>query len=119
MQSQGRIGISALLVPCTRKELPTTGCTGQRRQSASSRAHCTVGAEFDLSSPEKTPQLMAAVVNLLLKGKLDAKTAHAICHIADTWPRAYELGTGKSQLDRIERRLESISKRPVDPVAET
>jgi hypothetical protein len=75
--------------------------------------------EFDFSSPEKIPASLGLVATMMLQRRIDAKATHAICHAADTALRAYALSTVKSQLDRVERLLESIRKRPVDPAETT
>ncbi len=85
---------------------------GRGRHAASSQLPAY---EFDFSLPEKMPALLALVANMMLQGTLDAKTGHAVCHAADTALRAYNLGTLKTQMDRVERLLALKSTSLVDP----
>lgn len=116
MQIQGVIELRLVLFPLTGNKPATTRGAEQRRPRARQLTSGPPPAiEFDFSSPEKIPTFLGLVATMVLCKKLDAKAAHAICHAGDTALRAYSLGAIKSQLDRVERRLESERTRPGDP----
>ena len=81
------------------------------------RAHSVAALpvpELDLSDPTKIPAMLTNIANLLRIGKLDAKRAHAIGHLADCALKAYKIGEAKLQLDRVEQLLEAHRNRRAD-----
>ena len=84
---------------------------GQAR--ARSVAALPVG-EIDLSDPTKIPAEMTRVATLVCSGRLDAKQAHAVGHLADCSLKAFLLGAQQQKLDHIARLLEEQRNRPAD-----
>lgn len=91
--------------------------TAQRRGGqANARSLAAIpDADIDLSDPSRILTLVTRAANLVCCGRLDAKRAHALGHLADCALKAYALGTLKQRQDRIERLLEEQRNRPADP----
>jgi hypothetical protein len=71
--------------------------------------------EFDFSDPIKISALLTQAANLVWDGRLDVKRAYALCGLAGCALKAYELGVGAQQQQRILRMLEENRNRPADP----
>jgi hypothetical protein len=70
--------------------------------------------EIDLSDPAKIVAMVTRVANQVCVGRLDAKRAHALGHLADCALKAIHLGAFKRQQDHIERMLEEERNRPAN-----
>ena len=88
-----------------------------QRRGGQARAR-TVAAvpvgEIDLTDPTQIPAEMTRVATLVCSGRLDAKQAHAVGHLADCSLKAFLLGAQQQKLDHIERLLEEQRNRPAD-----
>ena len=70
--------------------------------------------EFELSDPVKILAMLTVATNLVFSGRLDAKRAHALGHLADCALKAYPLGKAKEMQELILQRLEEHHTRPPD-----